>query len=155
MPLIEDRDALVEVLEFTEKLFDLLIPKLKQGDKQLFEEAWNETRPTLQQQVTWLKTITSEENPIWMAIKRVGLTSKNLAMKLHYLAIAASGGWRTKLFDLLNKFLGSLAGGLPGIEPIKELKEWLESVVENDTGMDPAIATLYSQQHYRHFRKKP
>jgi hypothetical protein len=39
MPLNEDRDAIIEVLQFTEKLFDLLIPRLGQSDLQLFQDA--------------------------------------------------------------------------------------------------------------------
>jgi hypothetical protein len=72
MPLVEDRDAIVEVLQFTEKLFDLLIPRLGQPDLQLFQDAWNETRPILQQQVGLLRSVTSEAAPIWSAVQRVG-----------------------------------------------------------------------------------
>lgn len=153
MPLVEDRDAIVEVLQFTEKLFDLLIPKLGQPDLQLFQDAWNETRPVLQQQVGLLNSVTSEGNPIWSAIQRVGLTGNNLKMKLHYLAKAASGGWRKKLLDLLNKFLGSLAGGLPGVEPIKELKEWLEEQIRDDPEPDMGVMSTYKSDPRSHFRE--
>jgi hypothetical protein len=151
MPLNEDRDAIIEVLQFTEKLFDLLIPRLIPSDRQMFQDAWDETKPVLQQQLSLLRSITSEEHPIWVALRRVGLTGKNLAMKLHFLAKAASGGWRKKLLDLLNKFLGSLAGGIPGVEPIKELKEWLEDQIGDDSGSDPEITSLYGGQPYLHF----
>ena len=155
MPLSEDRDAIIEVLEFTEKLFDLLIGKLIPVDHQLFQDAWDETKPILQQQVSLLRSITSEEHSAWAALRRVGLTGKNLAMKLHYLAKAASGGWRKTLLDLLNKFLGSLASGIPGVEPIKELKEWLEDQIADDPTADPGIKTLYASQPYIHFRERP
>jgi hypothetical protein len=151
MPLHEDRDTIIEVLQFTEKLFDLLIPRLSEFDRQLFQGAWDETKPILQQQVSLLRSITSEEHPAWAALRRIGLTGKNLAMKLHYLAKAASGGWRKKLLDLLNKFLGSLAGGIPGVEPIKELKEWLEDQIGDDPGSDPEIISLYTSQPHLHF----
>lgn len=154
MPLMEDRDGIIEVLEFTEKLFDLLIQRLNHVDRQLFQDAWSETRPTLDQQRALLRSITSEEHPMWSAIRRVGLTGKNLAMKLHYLAKAASGGWRRKLLHLLNKFLGSLASGVPGVEPIKELKEWLEGQIENDPEPDPAISNLYFSQPEMYFRER-
>jgi hypothetical protein len=74
-------------------------------------------------------------------------------MKLHYLAKAASSGWRKKLLDLLNKFLGSLAAGLPGVEPIKELKEWLEEQIGDDSDPDPAIVSTYNSQPRTHFRE--
>jgi hypothetical protein len=151
MALNEDRDAIIEVLQFTEKLFDLLIPRFSPPDLELFQDAWNEIRPVLHEQVSLLGAVTSQSNSIWSAIQRVGLTGKNLKMKLHYLAQAASAGWRKKLLDLLNKFLGSLAGGLPGAEPIKELKEWLEEQMEDDSQPDVAIANIYNSQPRRYF----
>jgi hypothetical protein len=71
----------------------------------------------------------SENGSFHSVLRRVGLAGKSLTLKLGYLAEAASGGWRGKLLNLLNKFLGSLAGGLPGTEPVKELKEWLEGLM--------------------------
>jgi hypothetical protein len=153
MPLKEERDAIIEVLQFTERLFNVLIPKLNEFDRRLFQDAWNETRPILEQQVSLLQSITSEQHPLWSAIQRVGLTGRNLAMKVHYLAKAASGGWRKKVLDLLNKFLGSLAGGLPGVEPIKELKEWLEDQLGDDPEPDAAISTAYTTQPRIHFHE--
>src|ERR1700727_911937 len=99
MPLAEDRDAIIEVLQFTEKLFDLLITRLKPPDQQLFQDAWNETRPVLLEQISLLRPITSDDDSVWDAIKRVGLTGKSLTMKLHFLAKAAVGGWPKKLLD--------------------------------------------------------
>jgi hypothetical protein len=131
----------------------LLISRLSQPDLQLFQDAWNETRPVLQQQVSLLNSITSEGNPIWSAIQRVELTGKNVKMKIHHMVKAASGGWRKKLLDLLNKFLGSLAGGLPGVEPIKELKEWLEEQIGDDSGSDADIINIYNAQPRRHFHE--
>jgi len=157
MSLIEDRDAIIEVLEFAEKLFDLLIQRLPQDDRQLFQRAWDETRPTLRQQVDLLRSVTSEQQPTWLGIRRVGLTTNNLVMKLHYLARAASQGWRKKLLALLNRFLDSLASGIPGVEPIKELKEWLESQIEDDPQNpepDSALKNLYSSQHHIYFRER-
>jgi hypothetical protein len=154
MPLNEDRDAIIEVLQFTGKLFDLLISRFDEPDLSLFQNAWNETRPVLDQHISLLGSVTSESNPVWTAIQRVGLTGNNLKMKLHYLAKAASGGWRKKLLDLLNKFLGSLAGGLPGVEPIKELKEWLEEQIGDDSDPDSGIISTYNSQPRSHFQEK-
>lgn len=155
MPLAEDRDAIIEVLQFTEKLFDLLIARLKPPDQQLFQDAWNETRPVLLEQISLLRPITSEDDSVWAAIKRVGLTGKSLTMKLHYLAKAAIGGWPKKLLDLLNKFLGSLAAGLPGTEQVKELKEWLEEQIGDDSTPDQEIIRTYNGGGYKHFRETP
>jgi hypothetical protein len=155
MPLAEDRDAIIEVLQFTDKVFDRLINRLSPPDLQLFQDAWNETRPVLQEQISLLQAISSETNSVWTVIQRLGLTGKSLAMKLHYLAKAAIGGWPKKLLDLLNKFLGSLVAGLPGTEQIKELKEWLEEQIGDDSTPDQELVSLYNDQGYKHFRATP
>jgi hypothetical protein len=54
MPLNEDRDAIIEVLQFTGKLFDLLISRFDEPDLSLFQNAWNETRPVLDQHISLL-----------------------------------------------------------------------------------------------------
>ena len=112
MPLDEDRNAIVEVLQFTEKLFDLLIKRLASDDHQLFQDAWDETKPILQQQISLLRSIQSEGDKVWTAIREVGLTGKSLVMKIHYLAKAASGGWTKKLLDLLG-FLAAWLQAFP------------------------------------------
>jgi len=155
MALTEDRDAIIEVLQFTEKLFDLLIGRLALPDQTLFKDAWNETRPVLLQQISTLRSITSEAHPVRAALHRVGLTEKNLVLKLHYLAQAASGGWTKRVLDLLNKFLGSLAAGIPGVEPIKELKEWLETQIGDDEESDFEVTNCFTSQSFKHFRTTP
>jgi hypothetical protein len=74
-------------------------------------------------------------------------------MKLHYLAKAAGAGWRKKLLDLLNKFLGSLASGLPGVEPVRELKEWLEEQIGDDGEPDAGVVSTYNSQPRNHFHE--
>ncbi len=86
-----------------------------------------------------------EMGPFHSLLRRLGLAGRSLKLKLQYLAEAARGGWRGKLLGLLNKFLGSLAGGLPGAEPVKEFKEWLEGLVENEPEPDPSVSSIYFQ----------
>jgi len=87
--------------------------------------------------------LASEDGPFHRLLRRVGLAGKSLKMKLHYLADAASGGHRRKLLQLLNKFLGSLAGAVPGAEAVKEFKEWLEGLSDNDPEPDSKIKIAY------------
>ena len=56
-----------------------------------------------------------------------------------------------KLLQLLNKFLGSLAGAVPGAEAVKEFKEWLEGFLDNYPEPDPTISNAYSQAGYDPF----
>jgi hypothetical protein len=54
---------------------------------------------------------------------------------------------------LLNKFLGSLAAGLPGAESVKEFKEWLEGLLDHEPDQDGGIAAVHSQGGYDRFRQ--
>jgi hypothetical protein len=98
------------------------------------------------------ETLRAENGILHSLLRRVGLAGKSLKLKLQYLDEAASGGWRGKLLNLLNKFLGSLAGALHAAEPVKELKEWLEGFVENEPDSDPRISNIYLQSGYDPFR---
>ena len=87
----------------------------------------------------------SEDGLFRRLLRRVGLAGKSLKMKLSYLDEAASKGSRTKLLELLNKFLGSLASALHVAEPVKELKEWLEGLLEDQPEPDHGVSGAYSQ----------
>jgi hypothetical protein len=96
----------------------------------------------------------SEDGPLRSSLRRVGLVGKSLKLKLHYLAKHASGGWRWSVLNLLNKFLGSLAGGLPGVEPVKEFKEWLEGLLEGQPEPDESVRAVYNEGGYDPFRQE-
>ena len=100
------------------------------------------------------EALRSENGPLYALMGRVGLIGKSLKLKLHYLAENASGGWLTHLLDLLNKFLGSLAAVVPGVEQVKEFKEWLEGFSEDQREPDNEISALYYQAGPDPFRLK-
>jgi len=102
-------------------------------------EDWAEAQSELREELI------SDHGPLRRFLSRVGLAGKSLRLKLEYLAAAASAGWRGKFLNLLNKFLGSLAGGIPGAEATKELKEWLEGLIENQPEPDLGIKNAYIQ----------
>jgi hypothetical protein len=108
-------------------------------------EDWERAEAELREELA------SEDGPFRRLMRRVGLAGKSLKMKLHYLADAASGGWRTKLLQLLNKFLGSLASAVPGAEAVKEFKEWLEGFLDNYPEPDSTIKVAYSEAGYDPF----
>jgi len=105
-----------------------------------------------QAEVELSEALQSENGLLSSFMRRVGLIGKSLKLKLHYLAERASGGWRTNLLNLLNKFLGSLGGGLPGVEPIKEFKEWLEGFSEDQPEPDEGVRALYYQAGHDPFQ---
>lgn len=102
-------------------------------------EDWQQAEGELREELV------SEEGPFRRFLRRVGLAGKTLKMKLHYLAEAANKGWRKRVFELLNKFLGSLVGGTPVAEAVKEFKEWLEGFLDQSPDPDPTISNIYLQ----------
>lgn len=145
MPFPQDRLTLINILEFTDRVLQHYISQLPPDDKNRFLPAWtSEVRPELRAVIAQLQQIGSSDAESWRSLVRVGLTDASLALKRHYLAAAAQGGWRKRFLDLLNKFLGSLAAGIPGAEPIKELKEWLEGLVEDQPEPDQSLITLFN-----------
>jgi len=185
MSFIEEKEAIVGVLEFTGRLLEHLVSRLHQEASKQFEDAWSsETKPQLDEAIRMLRgepreedtrarayqlfqargyeeghdtedweraeselreSLRAENGPFYSFLRRVGLTGKSLKLKLNYLAEAATSGWLGKLLNLLNKFLGSLAGGVPGAEPVKEFKEWLEGLVEDQSQPDQSVRTVYFQ----------
>ena len=185
MAFVEEREAIIGVLEFTGRMLEHLLSQLNPEARKEFEDTWySETRPHLDEAIGMLRGYPREEDtrmrayelyqargreeghdvedweraaqelserlrtengPFHSFLRRVGLAGKSLKLKLRYMADAAKGGLRGKLLKLLNAFLGSLAGGVPGAEPIKELKEWLEDLVKDQKEPDPNVSSVYFQ----------
>jgi len=91
------------------------------------------------------EALQSENGPLHSLMRGAGMIGKSLKLKLRYLAKEASGGWRENLLKMLNKFLGSLASFLRGVESVKEFKDWLEGYSDNVPEPDHAISAAYYQ----------
>jgi hypothetical protein len=145
MPLTDDTNALIGILQFTEKLLDHLIARLSPDDNARFSEAWdNETRPNIHQAISTLQNVTDVTDPTWSKLVGAGLTGRSLALKRHYLAQAASDGFIKKFLKFLNGLLKSLISALPGAEPVKELKDYIESFFDDAPEPDSGLITLFN-----------
>jgi hypothetical protein len=146
MPFDRDKQTVLSILRFTESVLSHLIEHLPDAEgRDLFLRAWKEeTWHELQGVIKQIDAM-SEDDRTHAALERAGLTAHSLKLKGHYLGKAARAGKRTLLLDLLNKFLGSLASGMPGAEPVKELKEWLEDAEKERPEPDRGIITIFNR----------
>jgi hypothetical protein len=143
-----DRNALIGILQFTDNLFVHLIGRLPPQDNARFSDVWtNETRPALQQVINTLQNL-NDTDPIWARLMGAGLTGRSLGLKRHYLAQAASDGFMKKFLKFLNGLLKSLISAIPGIEPVKELKDYIESFFDDVPEPDTGLITLFHSGGY-------
>jgi len=66
----------------------------------------------------------------WRYVEGVGLTSPTVAWKRDIMKEAAKQGVMSRFLKLANSFLGSLSGGLPIVEFIKEFKDFVEACLK-------------------------
>ena len=145
MAFAEDKNELLGILNFTEKLFDELIKQVPQEEQTLFKDAWSEVRPKLQAVTQQIKGLQSEGEDLAIKLAEAGLLGNQLKLKVFKLKRAAKEGWLDKLLRLLNSFLKSLAKAIPGGESIAELKDMFEDSLGGVQTPAPYIQTLFNQ----------
>jgi hypothetical protein len=138
MPFNDDKETLIDILQFIRAVLDELVSSHITDDKQLFESAWNsEVRPRLEQLISDLQSTSGEDNPRWREIQDRGLTGEQLKLKRARLAAVSKKGIPGKILDIINTILGSI----PGADPIKEFKEFVEEGLEDPNA---SIAASFS-----------
>jgi hypothetical protein len=133
MAFSDDKEILIDILQFIGAVLNELVNSHITDDKHLFESAWNsEVRPRLEQLILDLQSTAGEDNPRWREIHNRGLTGEQLKLKRARLAAVSKKGIPGKILDIINTILGSI----PGADPIKEFKEFVEE------GLDDADASI-------------
>jgi hypothetical protein len=133
MAFSDDKETLIDILQFIRAVLNELVNSHITDDKHLFESAWNsEVRPRLEQLILDLQSTSGEDNPRWREIHNRGLTGEQLKLKRARLAAVSKKGIPGKILDIINTILGSI----PGADPIKEFKEFVEE------GLDDADASI-------------
>jgi hypothetical protein len=127
-------------------------PRLEDIQSRAYERYLARGRERGREAEDWFKAelelreeLVSDEGPLRRLLRRAGLAGRSLRLKLSYLADAVRNGLRGKFLGLLNKFLGSLAAAVHGAEALKELKEWLEGLLEQKAEPDTGLSGLYAQ----------
>jgi hypothetical protein len=121
------KDVRTLMREIVEEHHDLF--RTDEETRQLFRAAWSEVNPLFDTAISALNS-----NDYDGELKRAGLTGNQLKLKLSGFRRAQDhfrlGGWKVgplkKVLDWINTILGSLSA-IPGVEPIKELKEAIEN----------------------------
>jgi hypothetical protein len=106
------------------------------------------TRLALRKAISVLADVTDVADPTWERLAEAGLTGKSLTLKRHYLAQAASGGFIKKFLKFLNGLLKSLISAIPGAEPVKELKDYIENFFDDVPEPDSGLTTLFNSGGY-------
>lgn len=141
----EDKDSIIGILQFTERLLERLISRLPADEQLRFSNAWQQqVKPQLANVISQIQDVQSDSSPIWTRLVGAGLSGPNLDLKRHLLATSAKDGLLKRFLRILNSWLGSLADAIPGAHPIKELKELLEEFFEDTPEPDSEITTLFN-----------
>jgi hypothetical protein len=141
----EDKNAIIGILQFTEKLLAHLIRHLPPEEQPRFLAAWQqEVKARLDDVIGQILAIQSESSPQWTRIVNAGLSGPSLDLKRHLLASSAEDGLLKRFLRILNSWLGSLADAIPGAHPIKELKELLEEFLNGTPEPNTDFVTLFN-----------
>jgi len=127
-----DRDklVLVECLDLTEKQLRFIVFERKELFRKeflrYFPGPWDEVEHRFKAARTQIKA----DDVDWVYLEGVGLTKTTAAWKRDLMREAAKHGVIGRFLDLANSFLGSLSGGLPVVEFIKEYKDCVEGCLK-------------------------
>lgn len=141
----QDKNFIVGILQFTERLLEHLIGRLPINEQPRFSLAWQkQVKLQLADAISQVQAIGSESSTLWTRLAGAGLTGPSLDLKRHLLASAAQDGLLRRFLRILNSWLGSLAEAIPGVHPIKQLKELLEEFLDDTPEPDAGITTLFN-----------
>jgi hypothetical protein len=122
-----DKMALVECLNIIEEQLNYIV--FHRGD--LFRQEFRENFPGPWEEVVkrfQIARMQIENDEIdWRYVEGVGLTRSTLLWKRDLLRKARQTGVLRRFLDMANSFLGSLSGGPPIVEFIKEYKDMVEA----------------------------
>ena len=145
----QDKNAIIGILQFTQKLLPHLIEQLDEPDKTRFKTAWDEqVSSQLVDVITQIQAIQTSGSELWTRLVTAGSSGPSLDLKRHRLADSAGKGLRKRFLRILNSWLGSLAHAIPGVHPVKELKELLEDFFEDAPEPDTGLMTLFNAGGY-------
>ncbi len=132
MPEVEreqDKEMLVEMLNWVEN--DLYVVVVKRKDllhddfRGLFPGPWKDIQGRLEES----RQIIEHNDVQWEYVEGVGLTGESLKFKHGVYGQARKQGLLSRIFKVINSFLGSLSKAIPILEPVKEYKENVEAAM--------------------------
>lgn len=121
---------LIECLDIIEKqlhqiVFDLQ-DRFRQESRENFPGPW----PEVERRFKIARRQIESDEIDWHYVEGVGLTRSVLIWKRNLLKKAPKTGVLRRFLDIANSILGSLSGGLPVVEFIKEYKDMVEACLK-------------------------
>jgi hypothetical protein len=118
----------------------LVEKSVPEKSRELLLECLPEGEANIDNAIEELRSIDSPTHSLYRALQRLGLTGKALLLKLGELGERIATGPVVSVLEMADRILGSLFKVLTQLEPVKELKETLESKIKH--GADQEIIDL-------------
>ena len=150
MNFTSDKKDLGDVLEFIEKLLEVLVAKVPEPEARQFRRVWEgDIRTKIQNVKGEIAKIPSTEDAKWTKVKDAGWDGESLRLKGDALAAAASRGALGTVLKYVISALGSLTKVFPKLNPVKEFVEFLEPFLSKESEPVQYIQTLFPGGSYR------
>lgn len=132
-----DIRLLIKFLDDLRKILQILVARrIPDPPRQRLTALLEAVDPNIEDAIAELKTVDSMLHPLYLALKRLGLATENLAAKLDEFRDDITGRPVLAVLDMGDKILGSLCKVLSQLEPVKELKETIEHRVKYGSDAD-------------------
>lgn len=126
----EDKTALIECLTLIERELYVVVFERKDLFRKEFVKYLPGPRPEVEHRLAELRGRIESDDLDWEYFEGAGLADLSVKWKRDLIREAANHGVVSRFLHLANVFLGSLAGGLPGAEFVKEYKDFIEGCLK-------------------------
>lgn len=140
-PWPEDIESLIRFLTGLKTLMRFLVERRVPAEpRAAFLACLPQVEADIDDAIDELRSIDSSGHSLYAALQRLGLTGQPLRLKIGEYVDRIMTGPVKSVLEMADRILGSLFKVLTQLEPVKELKETLESRIEH--GADAEIIEL-------------
>jgi hypothetical protein len=138
------RQDILDVVQFTEKLIEFLVTLVPPPHRRQYRRVWDQqVKPKIRKVAEQIQLLNASNTTAWTQLDDVGWNPESARLKADMIAAEAEAGKLENTLSFVNSSLGSLAKVFPMLEPAKEFKEFLEPWVKGRSEPEPAIQTLF------------
>jgi hypothetical protein len=143
MDFASDKDDLLEIVDFFENLFKVLVEQVPDRRAQFRRVLDSDILPRLEKLRTELNNINTDNHSNWKKLHDHGLNGEPLRLKYDDMEDAAHKGLLKKTFGLSNVVLDSLGELFGFLKAVKEFTGVLEQKFAGEPEPFPYITTLF------------
>jgi hypothetical protein len=143
MDFASDKRDLLQIVDFFESLFKVLVEQVLDRRAQFRRVLNSDILPRLQRLRSSLQSIKTDNDENWKKLHEHGLDGESLRLKYDELEDAAHKGLLGKTLRLSNVVLGSLADVFDFLKAVREFKDVLEQKLSGEPEPFPYITTLF------------